>query len=171
MKLPITQIALAISAALATSVAAASPTNSGALGVPANRIVGLWTTEAMVGPCGTTPVSPVRNTLLFQAGGTLEENPRSPPNGVPNAFGVPGINQRGQALGTWSYDPSTDSYEIFLRFDWFVDGAYHGYMTVERDIYLSPGAEYGFGSVRSIRYTAAGAMIAEVCGNAVSQRL
>lgn len=172
MKLPINKFVFAMLAALATSTAAAGPANSGALGVPANRIVGLWATEAAVGPCGTFPATiPIRNTLLFQAGGTVVENPRSPPGGAPNVFGVPGINQRGQALGTWSYDPSTDSYSMFLRFDWFVDGAYHGYMTVDREIWLSADHQYFFGPVRSTRYTAAGVLVAEVCGDAVSQRL
>lgn len=172
MKLPITQLAFATFAALATVSSAATPAHSGALGVPANRIVGLWKTEAAVGPCGTSPpVIPIRNTLLFQAGGTVVENPRSPPGGTPNAFGVPGINQRSQALGTWSYDPANDSYEIFLRFDWFVDGVYHGYMTVDREIWLSPDSQFAFGSVRSVRYTAAGVQLVEVCGDAVSTRL
>jgi hypothetical protein len=163
---------VALLLALGAATAAAGPANTGALGVPANRIVGLWSTEGLVRPCGTAlPLSPVRNTLLFQAGGTVVENPRFPPGGAPNVFGVPGINQRGQALGTWEYDPATDRYWMHLRFDWFVDGAYHGYMTVDREIQLSGNGLQASGPVWSTRYTVDGNVIAQVCGEAVSTRL
>jgi hypothetical protein len=158
--------------AVAGSASAADPATSGAMAVPANRIVGLWSTQAAVGTCGTNvfPI-PIRNTLLFHAGGTVVENPRSPPGGTPNAFGVPGNNQRGQALGTWSYNPATALYSIHLRFDWFVDNVYHGYMTVDREILLSNDGQQAAGPVRSTRYAADGSTIVAVCGSAVSTRL
>jgi hypothetical protein len=163
---------VALLLALGAATAAAGPANTGALGVPANRIAGLWSTEGLVRLCGTElPFSPVRNTLLFHAGGTVVENPRTPPGGVQNAFGVPGTNQRGQALGTWEYHPATNRYWIHLRFDWFVDGVYHGYMTVDREIQLSTDGLQGSGPVSSTRYTADGTVIAQVCGEAVSSRL
>ncbi len=136
-----------------------------------NRIVGLWSTEALVGPCGATPLTPIRNTLLFHAGGTVVENPRSPPGGVPNAAGIPGNYQRGQALGTWVYDPGSQRYFIHLRFDNFVDNAYHGYSTVDREITLTKRGTYAAGPVRSARYAANGTLISEVCGEAVSTPL
>jgi hypothetical protein len=158
--------------ALGATIAAASPANTGALGVPANRIAGLWSTEGSVRPCGSTlPFSPIRNTLLFHAGGTVVENPRFPPGGAADVFGVSGNNQRGQALGTWGYDPATDRYWMHLRFDWFVDGAYHGYMTIDREIQLSKDGLQASGPVWAIRYTAGGSIIAQVCGEAVSSRL
>lgn len=157
--------------ALTATTTLASPPTTGALGVPANSIVGLWSTEGLVGPCGSTPMAPVRNTLLFHAGGTVVENPRFPPVGAPNAFGVPGINQRGQALGTWSYDPATKRYAMHLQFDWFVNDVYHGYMTVDRDIKLSNDALVASGPVWAARFDAAGNLIAQVCGEAVSSRL
>jgi len=158
----------------ATSAYAANPSTSGALGVPANDISGLWTTEGRVGPCGSglTPAT-VRNTLLFDAGGSVVENTRFPPGGAPNVNGVTGQNQRGMGLGTWSYNPASREYSLFLRFDWFVDGAYHGYQTVERLILLSNDGQQAAGPVRSTRYTADGSIISnsEVCGSATSVRV
>ena len=174
MKAKYTSLAVVLSALLLTSgsAAAVDPARNGALAGPANRIVGLWTTEGAVSPCGTAlPPSPIRNTLLFNAGGTAVENPRIPPDGVPNAFGVAGMNQRGWALGTWSVDPASGTYSLSLRFDWYVDGAYHGYMIVERQMTLSYDGNQATGPVRSTRYTANGTVIAAVCGTAVSDRL
>jgi hypothetical protein len=138
-----------------------------------DRIVGLWATEAMVGPCTgeQPPVTPLRNTLLFHAGGTLVESPRFGPNGVTNAAGVPGLYQRGQALGTWVFDRSKRVYFIHLRFDNYVDNAYHGYSIVEREITLSRRGMVGSGPVRSTRYYADGWVLNEVCGNATSTPL
>jgi hypothetical protein len=151
--------------------AVAGPSNTGAPDVPANRIVGLWSTAGLVGPCGGTPINPVRNTLLFQAGGTVVENPRFPPNGAPNVFGVPGTNQRNQALGTWWYDPATKKYSMHLRFDWFVDGVYHGYMTIDREIRLSTDGMQASGPVWAARFDANDNQIAQLCGGADSTRL
>ena len=102
-----------------TSAQAVDVLHNGALNVPANRIVGLWTTEASTRPCGTTlPLTPLRNTILFHAGGTALANSQFPLTGVSTVPGIPGINQRGQDLGTWSYNPLTSQYTIKLRFVW-----------------------------------------------------
>lgn len=169
-----TPTAILLSALLLSSGSAfaVDPARNGALAGPANRIVGLWTTEGSVSPCGSAlPPGTVRNTLLFHAGGTVVENPRVAPAGVPNAFGVPGINQRGLALGTWSFDPASGEYTLFLRFDWYVDGAYHGYMTVDRTLTISVDGSQAIGPVRSTRYLANGTLLSAVCGSAVSDRL
>lgn len=159
---------------VAAPAAASGPATTGALPTRANDIAGLWTGEGRVGPCGSglTPAT-VRNTLLFHAGGSVVENTRFPPGGAPNVNGVAGQNQRGMALGTWSYNPATREYSMFLRFDWFVDGVYHGYQTVERLILLSNDGDQAAGPVRSTRYTANGSIISnsEVCGSAVSVRV
>lgn len=162
-------LAIALLALVPTIASAVDPVGNGALAVPANRIVGLWSTQGAVGPCGTN-VFPIRvlNTLLFHAGGTVVEMPRFPPNGVVTALGT---SQRGQALGTWSYNPNTQQYSMHLQFDWFVNNAYHGYATVDREILLSNGGEQAAGPVRSTRYAANGSTISEVCGSAVSTRL
>lgn len=164
-------ISLLLLAIASFSASAASDSaQTGALNVPANDIVGLWSTEGLVGLCGGAPSSPVRNTLLFHAGGTLVENPLFPPSGVPNVGGVPGIYQRGQALGTWTYDPAHKSYQVHLRFDNFVDGVYHGYSTVDRQIVLTGGGQ-AYGPVVASRYFADGTLMVEFCGEATSTRL
>ncbi len=155
----------------AASAAAGHGAFTGAYAGPPNRIVGLWSTEALVGPCGGEPVTPIQNTLLFHAGGTVVESPRFPPGGAPRVAGVPGQYQRGQALGTWSYDPRRRTYFLHLQFDNYVDNAYHGYSTVNREIALTKDGLLGSGPVRSARFTADGKLMGEVCGEALSARL
>jgi hypothetical protein len=149
--------------------AAVGPEQSGAIKVPANEIVGLWSTEALVGFCGQTAETTVRNTLLFHAGGTLVETPLFPPSGVPDP-GSGGIYQRTQGLGTWTFNPARKTYELRLRFDNFVNGVYHGYSTVDRQIVLI-GTNQASGPVVVNRYLANGTRIVELCGEANSTRL
>jgi hypothetical protein len=164
-------LAFVLSCAFLASSAASAVVPTG-VGAPANRIVGLWSSEGATRPCGSTlPFTPTRNTILFQAGGTVIATPRAPPAGSPNAFGVPGINQRSQDMGTWSYDAETQEYTVKLRFDWYVDGQYHGYQTVDRTIALNEEGDAGIGPVRSTRYAGNGSVIIEVCGEAMSERL
>ena len=139
-----------------------------------NRILGLWGTEATVRPCDPAvpgPVVNIRNTLLFHAGGTVVENPRSAPNGTPNVLGIPGIYQRNQALGTWMYDHSTRRYFIHLQFDNFVDGVWHGWSTVDREMVLSNRGMLATGPVRSTRFNADGTAVNAVCGQATGAPL
>jgi hypothetical protein len=118
--------------------------------------------EALMKRVHGTPVITVLNTLLFQAGGTIVDNPRFPPGGAPNASG---LYARNQGLGTWSYDPATH------QFDNFVDGVYDGYSTVDRELVLSEEGLLASGPVRSDRFKADGSLVTEVCGQAVSSRL
>jgi len=155
---------LVLFSVFASPVTSANNGLTGALPVPANRIVGLWTTEAMVGPCGIPPVAQIRNTLLFHAGGTVVENPRSPPTGANG-------NQRNQALGTWKYSARNRTYTLHLRFDNFVNGVYEGYSTVDREMELSKDGTQVTGEVTSNRYLDNGTLISSVCGNATSTRL
>lgn len=163
-------VVLSLSAPAMFSEAAETdnPALSGALKVPANTIVGLWSTEANVGLCNSGITSKAFNTLLFHAGGTVIESPRIPPSGVPDIGG--GIYQRGQALGTWTFDPTTKTYQIHLRIDNYVNGAYHGYTLVDRAIALL-GKDQGVGPVYVMRFTADGHLIVELCGEAHSARL
>jgi hypothetical protein len=152
--------ALTVLLAASGTAQAVDPARQGAMAVPANRIVGLWVTEGLVRPCGTTlPATPVYNTLLFNAGGTTVENPRVPP-GTPRSFGI----------GTWNYDPVADQYSLHLRFDVYVAGAYAGYQVVDRQMTLSPDGMHVTGEVVSTRYAADGTVLAAVCGAAVSDR-
>jgi hypothetical protein len=166
-------LATALCAALIAGNAGAVDTaRNGAVATPANRIVGLWISEGATRPCGSgLALNVTRNTLLFAAGGTVEENARFPPQGAANANGVPGMNQRTQALGTWSYEPTSGVYSLHLRFDWYVDGVYHGYQTVDRDMTLSPDGMQVTGPVAATRFNAAGVPIAALCGTAVSDRI
>lgn len=136
-----------------------------------DRILGLWSTEGLVGPCNGTPGQPIRNTLLFSDGGTVVENPRFPPSGVPVAPGSTSIYQRGSGLGTWVYESWRRRYYLHLQFDNYVDGVYHGYSTVDREITLSQHGMLATGPVRSARYLADGTLFSEVCGTATSKPL
>lgn len=158
--------------AIASPAGAGQPGGGGASGAWANRIVGLWTTIAHVSPCDSgLPPQTVRNTLLFHAGGTASENAPFSYAGEPNLFGIPGIHQRNNGLAVWSYDPAGHVYTFHLRFDWLVDGVYHGYQVVDRLIVLSSDGLEGSGPVRSTRYALDDSVIIALCGDATSTRL
>jgi hypothetical protein len=158
MSLKLSLFALALVAS-ATPALAVDPATTGGLATPANRIVGLWRTQAAVGPCGSGQFPfQIRNTLQFQAGGTMIES-------VP-----PGIS-RVEGLGTWSYNPGTRQYRMHLLFDWWLpDGSYDGYSTVDRELLMSNDGAQIAGPVRSVRYAADGSVLGALCGNAVSTR-
>jgi hypothetical protein len=138
----------------------------------ANRIVGTFqTTGGKVGPCGTTPMQPVGNTISFNGGGTAIESPRFPPAGVPNVFGIPGVFTRNVGLGSWSYNPRTNRYSLHLQYDFFENGAFYGTGTVDRDLQLSLDGKTVSGSVQSTIYAADGSVIVALCGTATSTRL
>lgn len=144
--------------------AAANPLVDGALPVPANRIVGLWTTVGKVAPCDSpaVPAITITNTLLFNAGGTLVEN-----SGLSGTTG----SSRTWGLGTWSYNPRNRRYTLYLRFDHYLNGVYTGFATVDRELVLSSNDTVATGLVVSTRYNAAGEQIAQLCGSAMSTRL
>ena len=150
---------------------AGSPTTTGGLATPANRIVGVWANTAMVGPCNGTPGQALRQTIVFHAGGTFLDNSPFPPAGIPNVAGIPGTHQRSIGVGAWSYDPLTGRYTLDQRFDWFVDNQYHGYQVVHRTILVSSNGNAAAGPVRTTRYAANGAVVMEQCGSAASTRL
>ncbi len=158
-------LGFALAACLApTCASAGGPATTGALATPANRIVGLWETIANVRPCNTTiPLREIRNTLLFNAGGTVIENPRT----LPKVAGA----GRSFAIGTWNYDPDTRRYGGMLRFDNYSDGVYAGYQTVDRDIVLNAAASIASGTVVSTAYDANGNQLIQLCGTATSTRL
>lgn len=164
-------LATAMLAFASTTASAAGPGQDSAWGFMANRIAGVYTTQAQVRPCGSSlPFSPVANTLTFNAGGTVTENAPFPPDGIPNVYGVPGNNKRSFGLGKWSYNFLTHKYSMTLRFDWFVDNAYNGYQVVEREILLSNDGRQATGPVHTTRYALDGSIVADLCGTAVSTR-
>lgn len=148
---------------LAGAAQAAGPETTGAVATPANRLVGIWTGEGFVSPCGTpTPTQPtVRATFMFHAGGTVTELPRFPP---------PGANSRTMALGSWSYDPGTGAYQARFRFDTYVNGAYNGYTVVDRELLMSADDQEIAGDVHAVRYDANGNPLGQLCGFGVSRR-
>lgn len=151
--------------AFASPALATGPTTTGALATPANRIVGAWSNVATMGPCGGAPAETHRQTIAFHAGGTFLDNPRFPPRGLPNGA------QRSIGVGTWSFDPETGLHRLVQRFDWYRDNAYDGYQVVERVIVVSADGNTASGPVHTVRYSASGAPLAELCGQAVSSRL
>lgn len=171
MNIKTSLLTIAILAAVSTTASAAGPSHDTAWGFLANRIAGVYTTQAQVRPCGSSfPFSPAANTLTFNAGGTVTENARFPPDGIPNVYGVPGINKRSFGLGKWSYNYLTHKYSMTLRFDWFVNNAYNGYQMVEREILLSNDGRQAAGPVHTTRYALDGSIVADLCGTAVSTR-
>ncbi len=171
---PLPLLTLALGLLAASPAVPASDTDSLVLLVPpANRLVGLWTTDIHVSPAACTPGGPPpplfgRNTIVFDAGGTLVENPQVSPPGVPGAAQL-----RTFGLGKWSYNPRTTQYKVIVRFDWYAsaDGAYLGYMVVDRTILLSQDRNRAFGPVTATRYAPDGSVVLKLCGDAVSNRL
>jgi hypothetical protein len=92
-------------------------------GAQANRLVGTWEALTRTGPCGGPFGPPFLAFTVFHAGGTLTETNMAPLAGVPTPFGQA---IRGPAFGTWSYDPRSKTYNAQMRFNWFIDGLYHG---------------------------------------------
>ena len=159
-------LAAALLPALAPQTAAAGGPD------PRNGLVGLWSTEIYASPAACTPGAPPppltgRNTMVFNAGGTLVENPQVTPPGVP---GAPQLRTFG--LGKWSYDPRTTRYKVSLRFDWYAssDGLYLGYQVVDRTILLSHDRKRAYGPVTSTRYAPDGSIVAKLCGQGISIR-
>ena len=164
MKLHNALLAAAILTVATPALAQSGPNNTGAIAVPANRIVGLWEAVASVRPCNipTAPARDVRNNLLFHAGGTVTENP----GGLPNAIGP----SRSFGLGTWRYDPDSNRYTGTLRFDTYLNGVYTGYTTIDRDIALG-GTDTAVGPVVVTAYDTSGTQLIQLCGIANQHRL
>jgi hypothetical protein len=164
MKLHCAFLAAVILTGATPALAQGGPATTGAIAVPANRVVGLWETVATVRPCTipTAPIREVRNNLLFHAGGTVTENP----GGLPSVTGP----SRSFGLGTWRYDEVSERYTGNLRFDTYLNGVYSGYTTIDRDLVLA-GADSGSGPVVVSVYDAAGHPLVQLCGIANQRRL
>lgn len=111
-------------------IAATSPAQPVDLTPPANQIVGTWEAAARTGPCGGPFGPPFLAFTVFHAGGTLTETNMAPLAGVPTPFGQA---IRGPAFGTWHYDRPSRTYTAQMRFNWFVNGFYHGYQQIHFD--------------------------------------
>lgn len=136
-----------------------NPGSGGTPARPADRIVGLWSTQGTVAGCETgTPVINPRNTLLFHAGGTLTEN-------------IAPTTARNQGLGVWSYDQTAGSYTLHLRYDRFSNGVNIGFATVDRQLFMSEDGQQISGPVRANFYATDGTLTQELCGEATSVRI
>jgi hypothetical protein len=164
MKLHRAFLTTAVLAVATPALAQSGPNSTGAIAVPANRIVGLWEAVASVRPCNipTAPPREVRTNLLFHAGGTVTENPGALPSvsGASRSFG----------LGTWRYDQESGRYTGNLRFDTYVNGIYSGYTTIDRDTAMD-GADAAAGPVVVTVYDAGGNQLVQLCGIANQHRL
>ncbi len=173
-KIALSAVAAACLSLLAGPTPAANPdpSSNGLLRLPANRIVGLWTAVVSVGPCNGTPSNQILATISYHTGGTLSETNAMPISGIPNMQGVPGNNQRGPGMGTWSYNPLTGQYTLDIRFNWYVDGIYNGYQVIHRtNVLLSADGNHLGGPVHATRYFADGSKYAEFCGSESATRL
>lgn len=173
-KIVITAIAAASLNLLAAPSGAANrdPSSTGMLQLPANSIVGLWTAVVSVGPCNGNPTNNILATITYHSGGTLSETNAMPISGIPNMQGVPGNNQRGPGMGTWSYNPRTGQYTLDIRFNWYVDGVYNGYQVIHRsNVMMSADGKQMGGPVHATRYFADGSKYAEFCGSESATRL
>lgn len=131
----------------------------------ASRIVGAYESLAMVRGCGSPgPDQTVKNTIIFNEGGTVVAIPRFPPQGADGY-------SRTNDLGTWSYHPRTNHYSVKLRYDNFTDGAFTGSSVVERDLQMSADGNSVSGPVHVTNYAPDGSVAGEVCGTATSTRL
>lgn len=173
-----------IPAALAVMLAAAATLSApdclarhgGPNGKPADALTGSWTVQAIIHPCDGSGPPPREITALqtFHLGGTMTETNNFPLAGVPSPFGVSVRN--GPGLGTWSYDPRTRVYTASFRFNWYVDGVYHGYQSIERqDITLSRDGRSFQSVVDARRYahdpvTGEDELIAVFCGESWGER-
>jgi len=164
-------LALGLSIGLALSAlpaVAAGPATTGAPATKANRIVGAWLVAGNVSganclPASSGPASRPATYLLFHAGGTITELPRLPSNAAQagRTFGI----------GTWHYEPDTDTYFVSFRFDWYGGGLLAGYQTVEREIRLDAGGDTMAGPAVSVRYDLNGTEVYSQCGSATATRL
>lgn len=127
--------------------------------MPANRIVGLWSTQGTVSGCETgTPVINTRNNLLFHAGGTVTEN-------------IAPVTVRNQGLGVWSYDPTTGWYTLHLRYDRFSNNTLVGFATIDRQLFMSGDGQQISGPVRATFYALDGTVTQAFCGDVTSERI
>lgn len=138
----------------------------------AGRLVGAFQSDAQVRPCGTTfPTRPVTNTMVFNAGGTVTQSARFPPSGAFNLYGIPGLGTTTIGLGTWWYNPLSRTYSMTLRYDYFIDGLYHGTGTVDYEFEMGADHNTVAGPVQVTVRKADGSLVIEMCGEATSTRL
>ena len=127
--------------------------------VIANRIVGLWSVEVSIGPCGTPANRNFIALNTFHAGGTLSDS-----NTLPGSLRSPGH-------GAWRYIGG-GMYEGRMQFYRFLpDGSYDGLQDVFNTLELHRGGNRYESAVRARVLNTDGSVRVELCGVAVGTRV
>lgn len=160
-------ILLALALTVATGNAAAqqpSPWHTGALPVPANRIVGLWHVDVTTGPCAGGPRINFFALGNFHAGGTISDANAFPPS------------TRGPGMGIWRYlgpgPHGIGRYEVRFQFARFLpDGSFDGLQDIGGTIELARNARSYVHDVSARVLNRDGSVRAELCGTALAERV
>lgn len=165
---PMARAVLLTIAMAATPALAGGPSTTGAPATKANRIVGTWALSGSVSgancvPASSGPAGQPRGYLMYHAGGTITEVPRLPFSTAPSP--------RTIGVGNWHYDPSSDTYYVTFRFDWYANGVLQGYQTVDREIKLDASGNSLSGPAVSVRYLDNGTEVYSQCGSGTATRL
>lgn len=153
---------LALTLALLAGGAAAvhaNPGDTGALPVPANRIVGLWTTTVNVGACQGGPVMTIHGASVFHAGGTLGETNTSSPT------------TRGPGQGVWRHTGRGQYKTKFRFFAYLPDGSFDGVREISTTTILNARATQYDATVRARFYNPNGSVRVDLCGSATGERV
>jgi len=153
---------LAVSLALLAAPAIANhpnPAQTGALPVPANRIVGLWATTVSIGPCQGGPTMTFEGSSVFHAGGTLGETNMSPPS------------SRSYSQGIWKYQGKNRYKTRFKFFSFLPDGSYDGVQEVSTTTILNARATQYHANVVASFFNPDGSLRYQACGTAVGERI
>lgn len=152
---------LAVSLALLSGNVAAqlpNPSQTGALPVPANRIVGLWATTVTIGPCQGGPTTTFNGASVFHAGGTLGETNTSSPT------------TRGPAQGIWKYQGRNQYKTRFQFFAYLPDGSFDGVRQITTTTFLNARATRYDANVRARFFNPDGSLRVELCGSVAGER-
>ena len=125
----------------------------------ANRIVGLWSVEVTLGPCGAPANRNFIALNTFHAGGTLSDS-----NTLPGSLRSPGH-------GAWRY-VGRGMYEGRMQFYRFLpDGSYDGLQDITQTVELQGGGDRYESAVRARVLNVDGSLRVELCGLAMGRRV
>lgn len=157
---------LALALSLVAGQAAAqppSPWQTGALPVPANRIVGLWQVNVTTAPCAGGPTVVFSAFANFHAGGTVTD------------FNTFAPASRSTGMGIWRYiTPLRDgSARYKLRFQFFrhVNGVLDGVQDIGGTLRLAPDGNSYVHDVRARALNNDGSVRVELCGTGLAERV
>ena len=157
-------LALALFAAYAPAQAQnPNPLQTGALPVPANRIVGLWRVDVTTAPCAGGPAVHFSAFGNFHAGGTMTDfNTFSPAS-------------RSTGMGIWRYNgrdrDGTARYTVRFQFFRHVNGVLDGVQDIGGTIYLDRNGNSYVHEVRAHALNNDGSVRVELCGTALAERV